>query len=160
MDNLLKFLNSSKKVTPRLVMIPNYLSHSHFWHFIPIPSDLNPIFPGQKPADPNSNFTSSSGPSCLSGDKKKTLSPGLVDKVGSNNSIVWTVIRCQFKILICVHRSKCIKQLQWVSNKEVYFQTVVVEHIKNGNALERFPHHLESEAMSRRLKHETSINGV
>ena len=41
-----------------------YLSHSHFWHFFshsqwpnPSPSDLNPIFPGQKQANPSSHFT-------------------------------------------------------------------------------------------------------
>ena len=32
-------------------MIQNYLFHSPFWPN-PSPSELNPIFPGQKPANP------------------------------------------------------------------------------------------------------------
>jgi len=57
----------------RLVMVTKYLSHSHFCHFFshsqrpnPSPSDLNPIFPGQKQANPSSHFTPS-GPSIKSG---------------------------------------------------------------------------------------------
>ena len=52
----------------RLVMVTKYLSHSHFWHFFhsqwqnPSPSDLNPISPRQKQANPSSHFTPS-GPS-------------------------------------------------------------------------------------------------
>ena len=127
-------------------MLTKHQSHSHFGFFShsnPSPSDQNPIFPGQKQANPNSHFTPS-GPSCkvenVKNGWKYTLNRTLNDR--SYKTVPYFIItvkphwyghwRGHRKCLY--NRGVHIKQvLLWKSKIHFFYRNTTASHLTSLN---------------------------